>query len=53
MDATIQRPAEDLCLELDEELELWTWAQAAGVSADELRKALQGSAPTPELRKAA
>ena len=38
MDATPQR-AEDLILELDAELELWTWAQAAGVSADELRKA--------------
>jgi hypothetical protein len=53
MDATIQRPAEDLSLDLESELELWTWAQAAGVSADELRQALQGSSPTPELRKAA
>jgi len=52
MDATPQR-AEDLILELDAELELWTWAQAAGVSADELRKAISGSLPTPELRKAA
>ncbi len=52
MDANTQR-AEDLILELDAELELWTWAQAAGVSADELRKAISGSLPTPELRKAA
>ena len=52
MDDILQR-ADEAILELDAELELWTWAQAAGVSADELRKALQGSAPTPELRKAA
>ena len=52
MDANTQR-AEDLVLELDAELELWTWAQAAGVSADELRKAISGSLPAPELRKAA
>jgi len=52
MDDILQR-ADDAILELDAELELWTWAQAAGVSADELRKAISGSLPTPELRKAA
>lgn len=39
--------------ELDRELETWDWARAAGVSAEELRLALQASSVTPELRKAA
>lgn len=52
MDATPQR-ANDAILELDAELELWDWARAAGVSADELRQALQSSHATPGLRKAA
>jgi len=53
MDAITQRPAEDLSLDLDAELELWTWAQAAGVSADELRQALMGPQAATELLKAA
>ena len=43
---------DDLNLDLQTELETWDWARAAGVSADELRQALQADA-TPELRKAA
>ena len=43
MDATTQR--DDALLELDAELELWDWARAAGVSADELRQAISGSSP--------
>ena len=39
--------------ELDRELETWDWTRAAGVSAEELRQALQASSVTPELRKAA
>lgn len=39
--------------DLDNELATWDWARAAGVSADELRLALQASIPAPELRKAA
>ena len=42
----------DLNPGLQTELETWDWARAAGVSADELRQALQADA-TPELRKAA
>ena len=45
MDAISQRPAEDLSLDIDAELELWDWARAAGVSADELRLAIRGSLP--------
>ena len=51
MDATTNQL--DDAGELDRELETWDWARAAGISADELRLALQGSAVTPELRKAA
>ena len=43
---------DDLNPDLQTELETWDWARAAGVSADELRQALQADA-TPELRKAA
>jgi hypothetical protein len=52
MDATTLL-SNDADLELDRELETWDWARAAGVSADELRQALQASFATPELRKAA
>ena len=51
MDATTQLNDKDR--ELDRELETWDWARAAGVSAEELRHALQASSVTPELRKAA
>jgi len=43
----------DALSELDAELEVWDWARAAGVSADELRAALQALFAAPELRKAA
>ena len=52
MDAATKQ-LNDANLELDRELETWDWARAAGVSADELRRALQASCVTPELRKAA
>ena len=51
MDATTR--LNDTDGELDRELETWDWARAAGVSAEELRHALQACAVTPELRKAA
>lgn len=51
MDATTELNVNDA--ELDRELETWDWARAAGVSAEELRLALQASSITPELRKAA
>ena len=38
--------------DLERELVTWDWARAAGVSADELRQALQAER-APELRKAA
>lgn len=52
MDATTKQP-NDADVELDRELETWDWARAAGVSAEELRHALQAFAVTPELRRAA
>ena len=52
MDAMTNTPYE-ADLDLDQELETWDWARAAGVSAEELRLALKASFPTPELRKAA
>jgi len=52
MDAMTNTPYE-ADLDLDQELETWDWARAAGVSAEELRLALTASFPTPELRKAA
>lgn len=52
MDATTNL-VNDADLEIDRELETWDWARAAGVSADELRLALQASSVKPELRKAA
>ena len=39
--------------DLEHELETWDWARAAGVSAEELRQALQALLAAPELRKAA
>ena len=30
---------------IEQECETWDWARAAGVSAEELRKAVQGEAP--------
>jgi hypothetical protein len=52
MDATTTL-SNDANLGLDVELETWDWARAAGVSAEELRQALQASFSPPELRKAA
>ena len=52
MDATTTQVI-DADLELDQELETWDWARAAGISADELRHALQAASVTPQLRKAA
>jgi hypothetical protein len=51
MDTTTQAIVENA--DLDHELETWDWARAAGVSADDLRLALQASLPAPELLKAA
>ena len=52
MDATLLKSS-DVNPELEAELEMWDWARAAGVSAEDLRLALQASLPAPELRKAA
>jgi len=38
-----ERPLDDLDLPPDAELELMEWARAAGVSAEDLRRALLGS----------
>jgi uncharacterized protein len=38
---------EDELLSLEEQYELWDWARAAGVSAEELRKALQPARRNP------
>jgi hypothetical protein len=48
MDA--EQPADT---DLERELETWDWARTAGLSAEELRQALQAAPPAPELRKAA
>lgn len=50
---TATQAVENADLDLDHELETWDWARAAGVSADDLRLALQASLPAPELLKAA
>ena len=50
MDATTNRIDDP---RLEAELETWDWTRAAGMSADDLRQALQASMPTPELCKAA
>ena len=52
MDATTLL-TNDADLDLDAGLETWDWARAAGVSAEDLRQALQASFAAPELRKAA
>jgi hypothetical protein len=39
--------------DLERELETWDWVRTAGVSAEELRQALQAPLAAPELRKAA
>ena len=41
--------------DVERELEAWDWVRPAGVSAEELRRVLLASAPSPqpELRKAA
>jgi hypothetical protein len=41
--------------DLERELAAWDWVRPAGVSAEELRRVLLASAPSPrpELRKAA
>ena len=43
MDEINEQRFEDLELPLDAEIELMDWARAAGVSADDLRRALLGS----------
>ena len=53
MDTATQAPAENASSDLDNEIETWDWARAAGISADDLRHAQQASLVTPELRKAA
>ena len=50
---TATQAVENADLDLDLEIETWDWARAAGVSADDLRLALQASLPAPELLKAA
>ena len=52
MDATLLDRS-DANRELEAELEMWDWARATGVSAEDLRLALQALLPAPELRKAA
>ena len=52
MDATTLQ-SNDANPDLDVELETWDWARAAGVSADELRRALTASLTGRDLRKAA
>jgi hypothetical protein len=51
MDATLLKSNANP--ELEAELETWDWVRAAGVSAEDLRLALQALLPGPELRKAA
>ena len=53
MDAITTRLDDETNLDLDTEVETWDWARTAGVSADDLRHALQASLSGPELRKAA
>ena len=52
MNATYNRLTEDEERELDAQVEMWDWARAAGVSADELRQALR-SELSVELLQAA
>ena len=51
MDTTTQAIAENQ--DLETECEQWDWARAAGVSADDLRIALQAVLSAPEFLKAA
>lgn len=51
MDTATQAITENA--DLDVELEQWDWARAAGISADDLRLALQASLAALELRQAA
>jgi hypothetical protein len=44
---------EGRAFDLEREAATWDWARTAGVSAEELRAALQAAANDPELRKAA
>jgi hypothetical protein len=53
MDTATQAAAENADFDLDVELEQWDWARAAGVSAEDLRLALQASLAAPGLLKAA
>jgi hypothetical protein len=53
MDTTNNRLEESADSDLDAELETWDWARTAGVSADDLREALQDLQPGFELDKAA
>ena len=41
--------------DLERELDAWDWVRPAGVSVEELRRAIVAAAPTPQpqLRKAA
>jgi hypothetical protein len=39
--------------ELDREVELWDWARCAGISAEELRQAVEALLSAADLRKAA
>jgi hypothetical protein len=41
--------------DLERELEAWDWVRPAGISAEELRRAILAAAPSPQpkLRKAA
>ena len=53
MNATYNRLTQDEERELDAQMEMWDWARAAGVSADDLRQALRSELPVVELRQAA
>jgi len=39
--------------DVERELELWDWARCAGVSAEELRQAVEALLSAADLRKAA
>ena len=52
MNTTYNRLTEDAERELDAQVEMWDWARAAGVSADELREALRAALPVAELEAA-
>lgn len=52
-EGTKAAPQDGLPPDLEQECETWDWVRAAGVSAQELRMALQGSAGGQEPVKAA